>query len=103
MDTIAGNLQAVKQRIETAARACGRDPATVALVAVSKTFGVEAIAAAYSHDQHAFGENYVQEALEKIAVLPKLAWHFIGPIQSNKTRTIAEHFDWVHSVDRLKV
>jgi pyridoxal phosphate enzyme (YggS family) len=105
MDTIGVNLQAVKQRIENAARACGRDPAAVGLVAVSKTFGADAVAAAHRHGQRAFGENYVQEAVAKIGALPGLGldWHFVGPIQSNKTRQIAEHFDWVHSVDRLKI
>lgn len=105
MDTIGINLQAVKQRIENAARACGRDPAAVGLVAVAKTFGADAVAVARRHGQRVFGENYVQEAVDKIVALPGLGldWHFIGPIQSNKTRAIAEHFDWVHSVDRLKI
>lgn len=105
MDTIGVNLQAVKQRIAHAARLCGRDPADVALIAVSKTFDADAIAAAHAHGQYAFGESYVQEAVEKIAALPDLAleWHFIGAIQSNKTRPIAEFFHWVHSVDRLKI
>jgi PLP dependent protein len=104
MDTIGVNLQAVKQRIENAARACGRDPAAVGLVAVSKAVGADAVAAAHRHGQRAFGENYVQEAVDKIVALPGMAleWHFIGPIQSNKTRQIAGHFAWVHSVDRLK-
>lgn len=105
MDTISANLQAVKQRIENAARACGRDPAAVGLIAVAKTFGAAAVATAHGHGQRAFGENYVQEAVDKIAALSDrdLEWHFIGPIQSNKTRQIAEHFDWVHSVDRIKI
>jgi len=105
MDTIGVNLQAVKRRIENAARVCGRDPATVGLVAVAKTFGADAVAAAHRHGQRAFGENYLQEAVDKIVALPGLGldWHFIGPIQSNKTRQIAEHFAWVHSVDRLKI
>ena len=177
MDTIGVNLQAVKQRIENAARACGREPAAVGLIAVSKTFGADAVATAHRHGQRAFGENYVQEAVAKMAELSGLAlesrvetardernsisidargptagvaspkgpllrplesriapahrefdltsgdargpsagvaspkgpllrpleWHFIGPIQSNKTRAIAERFDWVHSVDRLKI
>jgi pyridoxal phosphate enzyme (YggS family) len=105
MATIGDNLQAVRQRIAAAARACGRDSRDIALLAVSKTFGADAVAAALQCEQHAFGENYVQEALEKIAALPAagLEWHFIGPIQSNKTRAIAEHFDWVHSVDRAKI
>ena len=178
MDTIGANLQAVKQRIANAARACGRKPAAVGLIAVSKTFGADAVAAAYRHGQRAFGENHVQEALEKMAALAgvsdlesrgapaphesnriagdarghsagvaspegpllrplesrvapaphesnrivsdarghsagvaspegpllrPLEWHFIGPIQSNKTRAIAKHFDWVHSIDREKI
>jgi len=105
MDTIGANLQAVKSRIARAAQACGRAAADVGLVAVSKTFGAEAIAAAHAHGQRAFGENHVQEAVAKVAALggKQIEWHFIGPIQSNKTRLIAEHFDWVHSVDRLKI
>jgi uncharacterized pyridoxal phosphate-containing UPF0001 family protein len=146
MDLIGCNLQAVKQRIANAALACGRNPADIDLIAVSKTFGAPIVAAAHAHGQYAFGENYVQEALEKIAVLADLAlnipplesriapadhedesttsdargdsagvaspggpllrpleWHFIGPIQSNKTRAIAENFTWVHSVDRPKI
>ena len=98
-------MQAVRQRIAHAAHACGRDPADISLLAVSKTCAADAIAAALQCGQHAFGENYVKEALAKIAALPNagLEWHFIGPIQSNKTRVIAEHFDWVHSVDRAKI
>ena len=109
MDTIGANLQAVRRRIATAAKACGRNPENIDLIAVSKTFGADAVAAARAHGQHAFGENYAQEALAKIAAvapdpaLGSLVWHFIGPIQSNKTRMIAEHFDWVHSIDRLKI
>ena len=105
MDTIGANLQAVKQRIVTAALACGRNPADIGLIAVSKTFGADAVAAAHACGQHAFGENHAQEALEKIAALHHLPlqWHYIGPIQSNKTRPIAEHFDWVHSIDRVKI
>jgi len=105
MDTIGANLQAVRWRIANAAKACGRNPEDIGLIAVSKTFGADAVAAARAHEQHAFGENYAQEALAKIAAAgdPALEWHFIGPIQSNKTRMIAEHFDWVHSIDRLKI
>ena len=105
MSTIESNLQAVRARITAAARAAGRDPAEIALLAVSKTFAVSAVRAAHAAGQRAFGENYVQEALEKIAALSDLPliWHFIGPIQSNKTRAIAEHFDWVHSVARAKI
>ena len=153
MDLIGSNLQAVKQRIANAALACGRKPGDIGLIAVSKSFGASAVAAAYALGQQAFGENHVQEALEKIAELAHLArnatlerpllhplesriaqpdhehgamtsdarghcagvaspegpllrpleWHFIGPIQSNKTRAIAENFAWVHSVDRPKI
>jgi PLP dependent protein len=104
MATVPEALQAVLARIATAARASGRDPAAVRLVAVSKTFAPPALRAAWAAGQRAFGENYVQEALDKMQSLEDLAieWHFIGPIQSNKTRPIAERFDWVHSVDRLK-
>lgn len=105
MATIGVNLQAVRQRIADAANACGRDPGTVGLIAVGKTFGADAIAAAYGHGQRAFGENYAQEALGKIGALAALdiEWHYIGPVQSNKTRAIAENFAWVHSVERAKV
>jgi len=108
-ESLQANLRAVHARITHAARAAGRDPAGISLVAVSKTFPAEVVVAALAGGQLAFGENYVQEAVEKIARVRELAsshavqWHFIGPIQSNKTRTIAEHFDWVQSVDRLKV
>jgi len=104
---LQARLRAVMARIAVAARAAGRDPASVSLVAVSKTFPADAVAAAHAAGQIAFGENYVQEAVDKIATLgpqrAELQWHFIGPIQSNKTRVIAEQFDWVQSVDRLKV
>jgi len=108
MATIGVNLQAVRQRIAAAARACGRAPDSITLIAVSKTFDAETVAAAHACNQYVFGENYVQEALEKIRALANrspgaLEWHFIGPIQSNKTRLIAENFAWVHSVDRLKI
>ena len=106
-ETVQARLRAVTERIATAARAAGRDPANVSLVAVSKTFPADAVAAAHAAGQVAFGENYVQEAVEKIETLRpqrgELEWHFIGPIQSNKTRAIAEQFDWVQSIDRLKV
>lgn len=111
MTTIATRLQAVNQRIAAAARAAGRPPAEVALVAVGKSFPASAIAEAYVAGQAAFGENYVREALEKMQALAAMGleetlrpmeWHFIGPIQSNKTRHIAENFAWVHGVDRLK-
>ncbi len=105
MATVPEALQAVRARIEAAALAAGRDPAAVRLVAVSKTFAPPALRAAWAAGQRAFGENYVQEALAKMQSLHDLAidWHFIGPIQSNKTRLIAEHFAWVHSVDRLRI
>ena len=105
MTTIAANLQAVRSRIERAALDAGRSPSAIALIAVSKTWPPECIETAYACGQRAFGENYVQEALAKMACLAHLPleWHFIGPIQSNKTRVLAEHFQWVHSVDREKV
>jgi pyridoxal phosphate enzyme (YggS family) len=107
MGSIDDNLQEVKRRIATAAAAAGRSAQSVTLLAVSKTFGADALRAAHASGQCSFGENYVQEALAKIEALaelrPPLAWHLIGPLQSNKTRTVAEHFDWVHSVERLKI
>jgi pyridoxal phosphate enzyme (YggS family) len=126
MGSIASNLQQVKQRIAAACAAAGRPAniltlaaeavvppgtarraAAVTLLAVSKTFGEAAVREAFAAGQRAFGENYVQEALAKIAALadlrPQLQWHLIGPLQSNKTRPVAEAFDWVHSVDRLKI
>ena len=105
MSTIANNLQAVDSAIAAAAQAAGRDRQDVRLLAVSKTFGPDAVLEALHAGQRAFGENYVQEALDKIAALEGhgIEWHFIGPIQSNKTRPIANHFDWVHTVERLKI
>ena len=105
MSTIAKNIAKVRTRIREAAQACGRDPETVGLLAVSKTKPAAAVREAHACGQRDFGENYLQEALNKQAELSDLAltWHFIGPIQSNKTRPIAEHFAWVHSVDRLKI
>ncbi len=122
MTTIAANLQAVRARIARAAQAAGRRADDVVLVAVSKTFPAERIAEAYAAGQRAFGENQAQEAVEKITkleppfssrekggnegsgpLLLPLEWHFIGPIQSNKTRLIAGHFQWVHSVERRKI
>ena len=105
MAPIAANLQAVRERIASAARNAGRRPDAIALVAVSKTFPVERIAQAHAAGQRAFGENFAQEAVEKISHLRELAleWHFIGPIQSNKTGSIATHFQWVHSVEREKI
>lgn len=105
MASIADNLQAVRSRIERAARAAQRDPADILLLAVSKTFPPARIEAAFAAGQKAFGENHAQEAVEKITVLAALAleWHFIGPIQSNKTRLIAQHFAWAHGVEREKI
>ncbi len=105
MSTIAENSATVLERIAAASRTAGRDPATVGLLAVSKTKPAAALREAAGAGLRDFGENYLQEALDKqleLADLP-LVWHFIGPIQSNKTRAIASHFDWVHSVDRLKI
>lgn len=105
MTTISANLQAVKRRIIDACSVAGRDPGTVRLLAVSKTFPAEAVRKAHDCGQRAFGESYVQEALAKQGELADLdlEWHFIGPLQSNKTKVVAAHFAWVHSVDRLKI
>jgi len=106
MSSIADNVGTVTRRIQKATRNAGREPGSVNLLAVSKTRPASDLRAAHSAGQHAFGENYLQEALEKIDALSDLRdleWHFIGPIQSNKTRQIAQAFDWVHSVDRLKI
>ncbi|BBP79955.1 YggS family pyridoxal phosphate enzyme [Pseudomonas sp. Ost2] len=105
MTTIADNIASVAARISAAALACGRDAADIHLLAVSKTKPAAAVREAHAAGLRDFGENYLQEALGKQAELTDLplCWHFIGPIQSNKTRAIAEHFDWVHSVDRLKI
>jgi len=107
MPSIAETLTLVRQRIANAAQAAGRDVREISLVAVSKTFPASDIACAYAAGQRAFGENYLQEALVKIEALAdlrsRLQWHFIGPLQSNKTRLVSEHFDWVHSIDRLKI
>jgi len=105
MSSIESNLQAVRARIAAAATAAGRAPSAIALLAVSKTFSADRVRAAYAVGQREFGESYVQEGLEKIAELASvpIIWHFIGPIQSNKTRSIATHFDWVHSVAREKI
>ncbi len=104
-ETLADNLTAVRAVIAAAERRWQRDPGSVALLAVSKTKPLEAIMAAMAAGQTRFGESYIQESVEKIARLavPSVEWHFIGPIQSNKTRPIAEHFQWVHSIDRIKV
>ena len=105
MTMITANLQTVRERIAAACHAAGRDPQAVRLLAVSKTFSAAAVAEAHAAGQTAFGENYIQEAVEKMAALRHLPleWHCIGPIQSNKSRLVAEHFDWVHTVDRLKI
>ncbi|PHV08153.1 YggS family pyridoxal phosphate-dependent enzyme [Janthinobacterium sp. BJB412] len=113
MSTIAQNLQAVASTIVSTAQEAGREAGSVRLLAVSKTFGPEAVLEAVRAGQRAFGENYLQESLDKIVAVraapaaqaepPVLEWHFIGPIQSNKTRPIAEHFDWVHTVEREKI
>lgn len=107
MSVIAANLQAVKNDIAAAAQQAGRAPSEVMLLAVSKTVSAERVREAFQAGQPAFGENYVQEGVEKIDALADLrgqiAWHFIGPLQSNKTRQVAEQFDWVHAIDRLKI
>jgi len=102
---LQGSLRQVRQRITAAAVAAGRPPATVQLLAVSKTRPAADLRAAFAAGQRDFGESYVQEALEKMPALADhpLVWHFIGPIQSNKTRDIAAHFHWVHSIDREKI
>lgn len=107
MPDLIHHLDAVRQRIALAALVAGRDPRSVELLAVSKTFPAEDVRAAHAAGQRAFGENYVQEAITKIEALADLRadleWHFIGPLQSNKSKPVAENFDWVHSVDRLKI
>ncbi|MEO8628345.1 MAG: YggS family pyridoxal phosphate-dependent enzyme [Betaproteobacteria bacterium] len=128
MNAIQENLSAVRARVVRAAHAAGRDPNTVALLAVSKTFPPESVLDAIACGQRAFGENYAREGMEKQAVVEtaltqgyeirpfdrtgqsplapvcdRIAWHFIGPLQSNKTRLVAENFDWVHSVDRMQI
>ncbi|WP_412478734.1 YggS family pyridoxal phosphate-dependent enzyme [Azonexus sp. IMCC34839] len=105
MSAIASNLQAVRRRIETAAQACGRAPDDIALLAVSKTWPLDSVLQAAAAGQRAFGENYVQEGCDKAMATAGqgLEWHFIGPLQSNKTRPVAEHFAWVHGIDRLKI
>jgi len=108
-EALQARLARVHERISAAAGSAGRNPAEISLLAVSKTFGPAHVVAATRAGLHAFGENYVQEGADKIARVREavpgitLAWHFIGPIQSNKTRAIAESFDWVQSVDRLKL
>ncbi|WP_407302417.1 YggS family pyridoxal phosphate-dependent enzyme [Raoultella planticola] len=108
MNDIAHNLAQVRDKISDAAARCGRDPEEITLLAVSKTKPASAIEEAIAAGQVAFGENYVQEGVEKIryfqeAGASSLQWHFIGPLQSNKSRLVAEHFDWCHTVDRLKI
>lgn len=107
MATIQNNVQLVHQRIARACAAAGRPVSGVGLLCVSKTRPAEAVRAAHAAGERRFGENYVQEGLEKIAALAdlrdSLEWHLIGPLQSNKTRAVAEQFDWVHGIDRLKV
>jgi pyridoxal phosphate enzyme (YggS family) len=102
---IADNIARVQAQIVAACQAAGRAPGSVQLLAVSKTWGPDAVRQAHAAGLTAFGENYIQEAVDKITTLHDLplVWHCIGPIQSNKTRLVAEHFDWVHSVDRLKI
>jgi len=103
MTTIAENLQAVRARIGRAAQAAGRDARAVTLLAVSKAHPAARIAEAHAAGQQCFGENYVQEALQKMASLPALEWHLIGPLQSNKTRIAAERFHWIQTLEREKV
>lgn len=105
MTTIAHNLQSVRERVAAACAASQRPVEEVTLLAVSKTFGPEAVREAHAAGQRAFGENYIQEAVEKMALLADLPleWHCIGAIQSNKTRLVATHFDWAHTVDRPKI
>jgi pyridoxal phosphate enzyme (YggS family) len=107
MNSIVVKLMEVRERIELAALAAKREPEEIELLAVSKTFPAASVEEAMHAGQTAFGENYVQEGVEKILQLAKLrpwlVWHFIGPLQSNKTREVAEHFDWVQSIDRLKI
>ena len=105
MTIIGENLARVRKRIVAACSATGRDPCEIKLLAVSKSMTAQAVTQALAAGQQAFGENYIQEALAKMAELAKLPieWHCIGPIQSNKTRLVAENFDWVQSVDRFKI
>ena len=109
MSTIAANMQAVEATIAAATGTAGRPRSSVQLLAVSKTFPMEAVLEAMAAGQRAFGENYLQEGVEKIAAVARaqpdtpVEWHFIGPIQSNKTRPIATSFAWVHTVERLKI
>ncbi|MCS2152625.1 YggS family pyridoxal phosphate-dependent enzyme [Scandinavium goeteborgense] len=108
MNDIAHNLTQVRDKISAAVALCGRAPEEVTLLAVSKTKPASAIEEAIAAGQRAFGENYVQEGIEKVRYFQEagqndLQWHFIGPLQSNKSRLVAEHFDWCHTVDRLRI
>ena len=107
MATIAENIQEVRQRIAAACSLARRPVESATLLVVAKTFPADAVRAAFDAGERSFGENYVQEALDKITALADLRdllqWHLIGPLQSNKTRVVAESFDWVHTVDRLKI
>ncbi|MDA9557479.1 YggS family pyridoxal phosphate-dependent enzyme [Vibrio sp.] len=109
MNSIKQNLEAITQQIDSSIEKCGRSPKSVQLLAVSKTKPVSAIEEAIKAGQRAFGENYVQEGVDKVSVFKEhslskeLEWHFIGPIQSNKTRPVAESFDWIHTIDRDKI
>jgi pyridoxal phosphate enzyme (YggS family) len=106
MNSIEHNLQQVRERIAAAAERCGRAPEEITLLAVSKTKPASAVAEAIAAGQQTFGENYVQEGVEKVAELaahPDLQWHFIGPLQSNKSRLVAENFAWCHTVDRQRI
>src|SRR3569832_56860 len=105
MTMFRDNLQSVRERIREACAGARRDVNEITVLAVSKTFGPDTVRDAYDAGQRAFGENYIQEAVEKIELLAALPieWHCIGPIQSNKTRLVAAHFDWAHTIDRLKI
>ncbi|MBL8542131.1 MAG: YggS family pyridoxal phosphate-dependent enzyme [Betaproteobacteria bacterium] len=105
MSTLASALQTVRERIDRAARAAGRDPSDIQLLAISKAWPADRLREAWQAGQRAFGENYAQEGVQKIGQLSDLQieWHFVGPIQSNKTRALAENFTWVHGVDRARI
>lgn len=104
-NTITKNIITIRSQIAEAEEKYGREPGSVQLLAVSKTRPIEDIEVAFSENQRHFGENYLQDALPKIEAMtdPSVVWHFIGPIQSNKTRQVAENFDWVHGIERLKI
>lgn len=105
MHAIQQNISSLKRRIANSANQCGRDPSSVRIIAVSKKHNLDSIKAAYNQGIRDFGENYLQEAMQKIELYKpgNIIWHFIGPIQSNKTNLIANNFSWVHSVDRIKI